>query len=436
LFSTEFSETDKLEKMKNSHYFIVFSLLLHEFVSIILHDHSDLSYFLPRGNLSGTRCTSEGVRNANDFQLNSILSELINTTYFRLVKVNMAQSSKDVCDSLFSKRQTDDAVPNNDDAKASETCSGDTALLNPWMSSSTTSNMNSEVHSDNALSCSVIPAVNTNDNDVEFLMSKKEQTIKEDYFNDSCFSNDLFVTQYGSSKISDMQSKSPIGQQKDKLNFWHDLCTEDENKNSKKSTTTLNDKSSHSSVEYVNIILNQERNTGYNGSTIWNEIYAQNCLSSVDLLSKNVNDFFFTKEKNKSHQNADICLEERVLHRLLSGWHASVSIHISAEYFFSKNKWQPNLEKFMDSVGNHLDRLENLHFAYVVALRALFKAKDVLYLSSWSFNTGNKEDDEVTQNLMRRLLDSSAMSLCSPLAFGFDETVLFNSFQHDAANAN
>jgi hypothetical protein len=61
----------------------------------------------------------------------------------------------------------------------------------------------------------------------------------------------------------------------------------------------------------------------------------------------------------------------------------------------------------------------------------LFKAKDLLYLSSWDYNTGNKEDDLVTKNLMRRLLDSSAMSLCSPLAFGFDETVLFNSFQVD-----
>ena len=63
-------------------------------------------------------------------------------------------------------------------------------------------------------------------------------------------------------------------------------------------------------TEYVNLQLNPERWTGYNGSHVWRAIYEENCLKSA--LSVD-----------------DMCYEERVLYRLLSGMHSSINIHIA-----------------------------------------------------------------------------------------------------------
>ena len=83
--------------------------------------------------------------------------------------------------------------------------------------------------------------------------------------------------------------------------FWMDMCGYDAPPPGSKGEGNL---------EYVNLQLNPERWTGYNGSHVWSAIYEENCLKqsgSVD----------------------DMCYEERVLYRLLSGMHASVNIHIA-----------------------------------------------------------------------------------------------------------
>ena len=64
---------------------------------------------------------------------------------------------------------------------------------------------------------------------------------------------------------------------------------------------------------YVNLLLNEERWTGYNGSRVWDMIYSENCFSgyhpaSVD--QENSTELPFVKSKPKSLH--ELCYEERV----------------------------------------------------------------------------------------------------------------------------
>lgn len=61
---------------------------------------------------------------------------------------------------------------------------------------------------------------------------------------------------------------------------------------------------------WINLKLNPERHTGYNGSLVWKAIYENACFDNVE----------------------GECMEERVLTRLLSGLHASINTHICLNY--------------------------------------------------------------------------------------------------------
>lgn len=94
--------------------------------------------------------------------------------------------------------------------------------------------------------------------------------------------------------------------------------------------------------DYLNLNLNPERWTGYNGSHVWKAIYEENCFEKLG-------DF------------DEMCYEERVLYRLLSGLHASTNIHISLEYFppsksAGRKNWEPNPERFIAQVANSKPR--------------------------------------------------------------------------------
>ncbi len=161
--------------------------------------------------------------------------------------------------------------------------------------------------------------------------------------------------------------------------------------------------------EYVNLALNPERWTGYNGSHVWNAIYQENCFEKLGELD-------------------DMCYEERVLYRLLSGLHASTNIHISLEFYppskaAGRDKWMPNPERFMHHYGQHPERLKNLHFGFVVLLRAVRKAAPYLY--NYPFVVGDSEEDKRTTKLVQRLLDSHIMKSCAHVFEAFDETLMF-----------
>ncbi|CAB4277112.1 unnamed protein product [Prunus armeniaca] len=135
-------------------------------------------------------------------------------------------------------------------------------------------------------------------------------------------------------------------------------------------------------MTYVNLLLNPERYTGYIGPSprrIWDAVYSENC---------------------PKFSSQDICQEKKVLYKLISGLHSSISIHIAADYLLDKttNLWGQNLELMHDRVLKYPDRVQNLYFTFLFVLRAVTKATD--YLEQAECDTGNHEEDLKTQSLM------------------------------------
>eukprot|EP00814_Leptocylindrus_danicus_P018813 CAMPEP_0116024346 /NCGR_PEP_ID=MMETSP0321-20121206/12251_1 /TAXON_ID=163516 /ORGANISM="Leptocylindrus danicus var. danicus, Strain B650" /LENGTH=1140 /DNA_ID=CAMNT_0003496037 /DNA_START=68 /DNA_END=3490 /DNA_ORIENTATION=+ len=177
--------------------------------------------------------------------------------------------------------------------------------------------------------------------------------------------------------------------------FWLDMCSQIKEGNAK----------------VVNLALNPERNTQYNGTHIWNAIYEENCI-------------------NFDGDDSEMCFEERVLYRLLSGLHTSTTLSIAKKYYPpSKRKgrdtWEPNPQYFMEKFSGHPEYIRNLHFSYVVLLRALRRASPFLY--DYPISSGNILDDEAASMLIKRLLDSHILQSCSSVFSAFDETLMFES---------
>ncbi|KAG0052380.1 hypothetical protein BGZ83_002674 [Gryganskiella cystojenkinii] len=115
----------------------------------------------------------------------------------------------------------------------------------------------------------------------------------------------------------------------------------------------------------------------------------------------------------------EICLEKRVFYRMISGLHASISIHICDEYLNqSTGVWGPNLDCFVSRVGAHPDRLENIYFDYAILVRAVTKLSG--YLKDYEFCTGNAEEDSEVKGMVDRLIETSARSPAI-----FDEKAMF-----------
>ncbi|XP_056633121.1 ero1-like protein isoform X1 [Diorhabda sublineata] len=189
-------------------------------------------------------------------------------------------------------------------------------------------------------------------------------------------------------------------------------------------------------AEYVDLLLNPERYTGYAGPSahrVWKSIYLENCFRPKK--SFNFNPYIQSNKLN------ELCLEERVFYRSISGLHASINTHLSAIYLLSKNngfvlgkdeeKWGPNLEEFLKRFspettnGEGPNWLRNLYFIYLVELRALAKAAP--YLENEEYYTGNDSNDWDTQMAMKDLLH-----IIRSFPDHFDETSMFrNSEQAD-----
>ncbi|PHT53024.1 hypothetical protein CQW23_07486 [Capsicum baccatum] len=120
-------------------------------------------------------------------------------------------------------------------------------------------------------------------------------------------------------------------------------------------TRTLRDLTGE--MTYVNLLLNLERYTGYTDSS------------------------------------GEICQEKKVLYKLISGLHSSISIHIAADYLLDKttNLWGTNPDLMYDRVLQYLEHVRNLYFTYLFVLRVVTKVK--YYLEQAEYDTGNPEED-------------------------------------------
>uniref|UniRef100_A0A1D1YM89 Endoplasmic oxidoreductin-1 n=1 Tax=Anthurium amnicola TaxID=1678845 RepID=A0A1D1YM89_9ARAE len=168
---------------------------------------------------------------------------------------------------------------------------------------------------------------------------------------------------------------------------------------------TYDDETDNAEMTYVNLQLNPERYTGYSGPSarrIWEAIYTENC---------------------PKYPSGETCPEKKVLYKLISGLHSSISVHIASDFLLDEasNVWGHNLELLYDRVLRHPDRVRNLYFTFLFVLRAVTKAKD--YLEEAEYNTGNSAEDLKTQSLVKQLLYNPKLQAACPLPF--DEAKLW-----------
>lgn len=192
-----------------------------------------------------------------------------------------------------------------------------------------------------------------------------------------------------------------------------------------------NDESEDS--EYVDLLLNPERYTGYKGKSshrIWHSIYKENCFRVENSYGAYI----------QSSKLDGLCLEKRAFYRVISGVHSSINIHLCANYLLSEKNtfgspsgvWGPNYDEFRrrfnpESTNNEGPQwLKNLYFLYLLELRALAKAS--YYLEREEYYTGNdEEDDEV------RLAVADLLKVIKTFPQHFNESTMFNGGDLQAA---
>lgn len=161
--------------------------------------------------------------------------------------------------------------------------------------------------------------------------------------------------------------------------------------------------------QWVDLLDNPERFTGYSGTSahrVWRAIYEENCFgvaktvgaamsssagasyqskggmarlgdpgsasAAADALSSLLSGQ--TDPLDSSTSQTEQCLERRVFYRLISGLHASISIHVCHDYLDqTTGEWSPNLACFVERIAQHPDRLANLYFTHTVLVRSLAK---------------------------------------------------------------
>lgn len=224
------------------------------------------------------------------------------------------------------------------------------------------------------------------------------------------------------------------------------------------------DESATAKGDYVSLVDNPERYTGYAGvgsQQVWEAIYRENCFSkpSQNAQSSAQSPFggaspfggFGSQQQMEAasqlrkvmkeqgfQQNVkaaiaqgsaparvdpvefdDSCLEKRVFYRVISGMHASISTHLCWNYLNqTTGEWSPNLACYEHRLHKFPDRISNIYFNYALVMRAVGKIKQ--HIKDYSFCSEDPIQDLHTKN--------SVLRLASALPDGpeiFDETVMF-----------
>uniref|UniRef100_A0A3B1JEZ4 ERO1-like protein alpha n=1 Tax=Astyanax mexicanus TaxID=7994 RepID=A0A3B1JEZ4_ASTMX len=197
-------------------------------------------------------------------------------------------------------------------------------------------------------------------------------------------------------------------------------------------------------AQYVDLLLNPERYTGYKGPEawqIWNSIYEENCFKPYTVkrpLNPLVSSAGDGEGRGFYSWLEDLCVEKRAFFRLVSGLHASINVHLSARYLLDDNwferKWGHNVSEFKLRFDDDLTkgegpkRLRNLYFLYLIELRALAKVQPFFQQPSFSLYTGQPEQDRANKHLLLELLH-----LARSFPLHFDETTLFAGDKKEAA---
>ncbi|KAL2854222.1 endoplasmic reticulum Oxidoreductin 1-domain-containing protein [Aspergillus pseudoustus] len=197
------------------------------------------------------------------------------------------------------------------------------------------------------------------------------------------------------------------------------------------------DEGSSGKGDYVSLVDNPERFTGYAGAganQVWDAIYRENCflkpVPELDLSPfppatglQAVQDFRNVLQKESKRPDIlpldNECLEKRVFHRLVSGMHASISTHLCWDYLNkTTGQWHPNLQCFKDRLHDHPERISNLYFNYALVSRAVSKLRK--HLEGYTYCISDPVQDQATKEQISLLTSTLAER---PQIF--DENVMF-----------
>ncbi|KAK6611976.1 Endoplasmic reticulum oxidoreductin-1 [Botrytis cinerea] len=198
------------------------------------------------------------------------------------------------------------------------------------------------------------------------------------------------------------------------------------------------DEGAGSKGDYVSLVDNPERFTGYAGEgtkQVWDAIYRENCFSKSSFPhSESLGHSPFSlqepaanelksvlKQHGRQHileeqrehfpnlpfvaetglELEDECLEKRVFYRVISGMHTSISTHLCYEY-----------------LNQITERVSNLYFNYALVLRAVTKLGPSL--KEYTFCSGDPAQDQLTQSKVQTLISKASKETRI-----FDEGLMF-----------
>jgi ERO1-like protein beta len=222
------------------------------------------------------------------------------------------------------------------------------------------------------------------------------------------------------------------------------------------------DESATSKGDYVSLVNNPERFTGYSGPSaqqVWEAIYRENCFNKVKPDAEvssgppspfglgnplqagaalDLRNVIKTHEMRQGVQQAiargsgsqtpvdeldfdDECVEKRVFYRVISGMHASISTHLCWDYFNqSTGQWFPNATCYKSRLHEHPERISNLYFNYALLIRAVGKLRN--HVKDYTYCSADPSQDRQTKALV--------LALSRSIGDGgevFDESVMFKS---------
>ncbi|KAG8123554.1 hypothetical protein E2320_018919 [Naja naja] len=192
-------------------------------------------------------------------------------------------------------------------------------------------------------------------------------------------------------------------------------------------------------AQYVDLLLNPERYTGYKGPSawrVWNSIYEENCFKRILLYMARRCDKYYLKYYDISYTQG-LCLEKRVFYKLISGLHASINLHLCANYLLEETwgrpRWGPNVKEYAlrfdptETKSEGPRRLKNLYFLYLVELRALSKVAPYFERSIVDLYTGNSQEDTETKSLLLEIFQDT-----KSFPMHFDEKSMFSGNKKEA----
>lgn len=217
------------------------------------------------------------------------------------------------------------------------------------------------------------------------------------------------------------------------------------------------DESADSKGDYVSLLQNPERFTGYAGEgaqQVWNAVYRENCFQkdsfphaaalgqSPPAKGKAALDFKQVMEAagrqqlleeqreqspntpfvaNTGLEAEDECVEKRVFYRVVSGMHTSISTHLCWDWMNqTTGQWQPNLGCYIHRLHTFPERISNLYFNYALLTRAIAKLGP--HLQDYTFCSGDVDQDATTKGKVLAVTEASAS-----VPEIFDESLMFKN---------